>query len=155
MTMGNEVARFKRVLHIREVERDISQSSLAAKVAEEETILQNLNATQEKKESALAEFCSGEERVISPQQLWFERQNLDIIDKNLDSQKAELQHCRQEIEEKKGELLEKHRSVQLMDKHVDKLKARDFKKALDAEQSNLDDITAMRYLRGMRGEVST
>lgn len=155
MGMANEVARFERVLHIREVERDISQSKLAAKVAEEEAILQNLNAMQERKENALAEFCSGEERVISPQQLWFERQNLDIIDKNLDSQKAELQHCRQEIEEKKGELLERHRTVQLMDKHVDKLRARDFKKALDAEQNNLDDITAMRYLRAMKKEAST
>lgn len=152
--MASEVVRFKRVLHIREVERDISQSELAAKVAEEEAILQNLNAMQEQKESALAEFCSGQERVISPQQLWFERQSLDVMEKKLDSQKVELRNCRIEIEEKKSELLEKHRNVQLMDKHVDKLKARDFKKALDAEQNNLDDITAMRYLRSMRKGAS-
>lgn len=153
--MGNEVARFKRVLHIRETERDISQSGLAAKEAEEEAILKGLNATREKKENALAEFCSGEERVISRQQLWFERQNLDIIDQDLDSQNACLEHCRHEIEEKKDELLERHRIVQLMDKYVDKLKARDFKKALAAEQNNLDDITAMRYLRGMKREART
>ena len=152
--MASEVVRFKRVLHIREVERDISQSELAAKVAEEEAILQNLNAMQEQKESALAEFCSGQERVISPQQLWFERQSLDVMEKKLDSQKVELRNCRIEIEEKKSELLEKHRNVQLMDKHVDKLRARDFKKALDAEQNNLDDITAMRYLRSMRKGAS-
>lgn len=152
--MASDVVRFKRVLRVREVERDISQSELAAKMAEEEKILRGLSEIQEKKESALAEFCSGQERVVSPQQLWFERQSLDVMEKKLDSEKTKLQSCRVEIEEKKNDLLEKHRNVQLMDKHVDKLKARDFKKAIDAEQNNLDDITTMRYLRNLRKEAS-
>ncbi len=152
--MASDVVRFKRVLRVREVERDISQSELAAKMAEEERILRGVNEIQEKKESALAEFCSGQERVVSPQQLWFERQSLDVMEKKLDSEKTKLQSCRVEIEEQKNDLLEKHRNVQLMGKHVDKLKARDFKKAIDTEQNNLDDITAMRYLRNMRREAS-
>lgn len=151
--MAGEVVRFKRVLHVREVERDISQSELAAKVAEEEIILRGLNETEQEKESALAEFCSSRGEVISPQQLWFERQNLDIMEEKIDTQRADLRDCRVEIEEKKSDLLEKHRNVQLMGKHVDKLKERDFKKSLNAEQSNLDDITAMRYLRGMGRET--
>lgn len=151
--MAGEVVRFKRVLRVREVERDISQSELAAKIAEEDAILRNLNETEEEKENALAEFCSKRGHVISPQQLWFERQNLDIMEEKIDSQKADLRDCRVEIEEKKNDLLEKHRNVQLMGKHVDKLKEKDFKKTLGAEQRNLDDITAMRYLRGMGKEA--
>lgn len=151
--MAGEVVRFKRVLHVREVERDISQSELAAKLAEEETILRGLNETEQEKESALADFCSPQERLVSPQQMWFERQNLDLMEEKIDSQKADLQDCRVKIEEKKSDLLEKHRNVQLMGKHVDKLKMKDMKKNLDAEQSNLDDVTAMRYLHGLRKEA--
>jgi len=151
--MAREVARFKRVLRVREVERDISQSELAAKQAEEEQIVRKLNEAEAEKENALADFCAERKRVVSPQELWFERQNLDLMEARLDTQKNELSKTRVEIEEQKNDLLEKHRSVQLMGKHVDKLQARDFKKSIDAEQSNLDDITSMRYLRGLGKEA--
>jgi hypothetical protein len=36
-----------------------------------------------------------------------------------------------------------------MEGHVGKLKAREDKKVLAAEQRNLDDITSMRYLRNI------
>ena len=151
--MAREVARFKRVLRVREVERDISQSELAAKQAEEERIVRKLNEAEAEKENALADFCAERKRVVSPQELWFERQNLDLMEARLDTQKNELSKTRVEIEEQKSDLLEKHRSVQLMGKHVDRLQAIDFKKSIDAEQSNLDDITSMRYLRGFGKEA--
>jgi flagellar export protein FliJ len=145
--MANELKRFRRVLHVREVERDITQGELAVKMKEEETILSELNAVTAKREDALTEFCSEKNGLVSPQQLWFERQNLDVLEKKLDFNKQELAHCREEIEETKTVLLEKHRSVRLMEGFVDKLKAREDKKKITVEQKNLDDITSMRFLQ--------
>lgn len=148
--MNKEVLRFGRVLRVRETERDISQSELAARMAEEEAILRDLREAREKEENALSEFCSGANRVVSPQQLWLERQNLDILNEKSESREEDLRHCRSEIEEKKSELLEKHRNVQLMCRHVDRLKEKAFKAIIDAEQKNLDDIAGTRYARGVK-----
>ena len=41
--MAGELKRFKRVLHVREVEREITESELAVKMREEESILTRLN----------------------------------------------------------------------------------------------------------------
>lgn len=151
--MASELVRFKRVLHVREVEREVTQSELAVRLLEEETIVERINDMREKRDDALRDFCSDTNRVVSPQELWFERQNLDVMEQNLDVGKQELAHCRAEIEETKTVLLEKHRNVQLMEGYVDKLKVRNDKRILHEEQNNLDDITAMRYLRNMRSEA--
>ena len=151
--MASELVRFRRVLHVREVEREVTQSELAVKLLEEETIKERIDSMREKRDSALRDFCADTNRVVSPQELWFERQNLDVMEQSLDVGKQELEHCRAEIEETKTMLLEKHRNVQLMEGYVDKLKVRNDKKILLEEQNNLDDITAMRYLRNMRSEA--
>ncbi|MDR3254596.1 MAG: hypothetical protein LBT31_03385 [Synergistaceae bacterium] len=151
--MANELNRFRRVLHVREVEREITQSELATKEHEEETILDRLNEITERRENALTEFCSGRDSLISPQQLWFERQNLDLIEKRLVADKHELEDCRACIEETKVVLLEKHRNVQIMEHFVDKLKVREDKRTVDVEQGNLDDINSMRFRRNMQGEA--
>jgi flagellar export protein FliJ len=150
--MADETRRFKRVLHVREVEREITQGELAVKMMEEETILGRLDAMTARRDDALAEFCS-EKGVVSLQQLWFERQNLDVIEKNLDVGKHELELCRVEIEETKTALIEKHRDVQLMERYVDKLKAAERKEAINAEQNNLDDINSMRFPRSAKKEA--
>jgi flagellar export protein FliJ len=147
--MANELNRFRRVLHVREVEREITQGELAVKMREEESILDRLNRIKATHDSALEDFCSGRDCLISPQQLWFERQNLDLIEKRLDEDKHELEDCRARIEETKGVLLENHRNVQIMEHFVDKLKVRDDKKTIGDEQNNLDDINSMRYRRNM------
>ncbi|MDR3332643.1 MAG: hypothetical protein LBT08_08435 [Synergistaceae bacterium] len=144
--MANKVSRFTRVLHVREVERDITQGELAIKMKEEESIVERISAIEERRENALTDFCAGRDAVVSPQQLWFERQNLEIMEKNLLNNKQELNVCRTEIEEKKGVLIERHQSVQLMERYVDKLKVARTAETINAEQKNLDDITSMRYL---------
>ena len=149
--MASEVVRFKRVLHVREVERTVTQSELAEKMNQEREILERVNEMETKREEALDEFCARTDEVVSPQQLWFERQNLDAMEKDLDCGKKQLECCQNEIEEKKVVLVEKHRNVQLMERYVDRLKERAAKKELDVEQNNLDDITSMRYLRTVRG----
>jgi flagellar export protein FliJ len=144
--MAGELKRFRRVLHVREVEREITQSELAVKMREEESILYRMNEIESLRNDAMAEFCS-EKGIVSPQQLWFERQNLDVMENKLDINKQELEHCRAEIEETKTALLERHRNVQLMERFVDKLKVREDKMAIDSEQNNLDDINTMRFKR--------
>jgi flagellar biosynthesis chaperone FliJ len=88
--------------------------------------------------------------VISLQQLWYERQSIDAIERTVDTGKQELECCRQRIEETKDVLVEKHRNVQLMEKHVGKLVDLDNKRILAVEQKGLDDITSMRFLRNRR-----
>jgi flagellar export protein FliJ len=145
--MANELKRFERVLNVREVEREIKQGELAAKLKDEETILDKLEEIKASKESALSEFCSGKDGVVSVQQLWFERQNLDVIEKVLGANEQELAVCRAEIEETKTVLIERHRDVRIMENYVDKLKAREAKRLIDIEQDNLDDINTMRFKR--------
>ncbi len=153
--MAGELVRFRRVLQVRETEREISQSELAVKMREEESILERLDIIQSAKEIAMDEFCSGKPRVISPQELWFERQNLDIMEKKIDAGQQELENCRVEIEEKKNVLMEKHRNVRLMEGYVGRLRQLEDKKIIKAEQANLDDITAMRYMRGINGGMNS
>jgi Flagellar biosynthesis chaperone len=149
--MADEVKRFQRVLRVREVEREITQGELAEKLREEETIVEKLIAAESQRDAALESFCSEREELLSPQQLWFERQSLDVMERSLDEDRQELEVCRERIEETKVELLEKHRNVQMMEKYVCRLRDRRTKKELAAEQSNLDDITTMRYSRGLGG----
>lgn len=149
--MPGEVKRFQKVLHVREVERSITQGELAERMREESTILERLNQMNESRERALTDFCSSRDDLLSPQQLWFERQSIDIMDRSIDTGRQELETCRRQIEETKDELVEKHRNVQLMERHVDKLRSRDRKLMLAAEQNILDDITSMRYLMARRG----
>ncbi|MDR1885891.1 MAG: hypothetical protein LBQ56_06410, partial [Synergistaceae bacterium] len=92
--MANQLTRFKRVLHVREVERDITQGELAVKMKEEEGLIERISDIEARRDDAMADFCAGRESVISPQQLWFERQSLDLIEKNLSSNKRELEDCR-------------------------------------------------------------
>lgn len=151
--MASELVRFKRVLRVREVEREVTQTELAVKMQEEETILDKISSIEARRNDALADFCSGRDAIVSPQQLWFERQNLDVMEKHLSVNRDELAVCRNEIEETKSVLLERHRNVQMMERYVGKLKERNDKRIIDAEQHNLDDITSMRYLRNMRREA--
>ena len=149
--MAGELKRFKRVLHVRDVEREITESELAVKMREEESILTRLNEIEARREDAIADFCSGK-GVVSPRQLWFERQSLDVMERKMNKNKQELECCRAEIEETKTILLERYRNVQMMEHFVGRLKEREVKKGIDAEQNNLDDITTMRYRRISKGE---
>lgn len=149
--MAGEVKRFSKVLHVREMERDITQSELAEKLAEESDIMKRIDAIAAKRESALQDFCAGSGAIVSPQQLWFERQSIDMMDKTITVEREELASCRRKIEETKDVLVEKHRNVQLMERHVDKLRKRDQKLMIAAEQVNLDDISSMRFLMSRRG----
>ena len=149
--MADDLVRFQRVLHVREVERELTQIELTEKMGVEERIEKRITEIREEKEGALCAFCSGKDRLFSPQELWFERQNLDVIEKHLDESHYQLKKCRVEIENTKEVLLERHRDFRLMEQYVDKVKERIHQQKLVVEQNGLDDITTMRYLRRIRG----
>ncbi|MDR3354043.1 MAG: hypothetical protein LBO21_03305 [Synergistaceae bacterium] len=151
--MSNQLLRFKKVLHVREVERDITQGELAVKMKEEEVIRERINEIEATRDFAMAEFCAGRDCVMSPQQFWFERQNIEIMEKNLSENRQELDDCLCEIESKKDVLIQRHQNVQIMERYVGKLSESDHRKIIAAEQNNLDDITSMRFLWRAGGRV--
>jgi flagellar export protein FliJ len=151
--MGREVVRFRKVLHVRTIEREITQSELAGRLQEEGLILDKLNEMKALHDNAMSDFCGGRGEAVSLQQLWFERQSIDVMEQNLNDGRQELETCRYRIEETKAELLAKHQNVQLMERYVDRLKERAAKELIDQEQKNLDDITSMRYLLGRGKEA--
>ena len=152
--MSKEVVRFNKVLHVREVERGITQSELAGRLGEEGVIMGRINEAETMRENALDDFCATRAETISPMQLWFERQNIDLMERKLSSDRQELNACRVKIEETRTELVERHQNVQLMERYVGRLKERANKAFIDAEQKNLDDITTMRFRGGARREAS-
>lgn len=145
-----EVVRFKRVLHVRTVERDITMSELAERKAEEGAILGRINETENMRDDAVASFCAPSAETVSPQELWFARQSIDMMERKLADDRHELVVCRDKIEETKAELLTRHQNVQLMTRYVGRLQEKEDKALVDAEQKNLDDIASMRFKRDAR-----
>ncbi|MDR0653027.1 MAG: flagellar FliJ family protein [Synergistaceae bacterium] len=145
-----EVVRFKRVLHVRTVERDITMSELAERKAEEGAILGRINETENMRDDAVASFCAPSAEAVSPQELWFARQSIDMMERKLADDRHELVVCRDKIEETKAELLTRHQNVQLMTRYVGRLQEKEDKALVDAEQKNLDDIASMRFKRDAR-----
>ncbi|MDR2780050.1 MAG: flagellar FliJ family protein [Synergistaceae bacterium] len=155
MTVGKkEVVRFQRVLHVRAVERDITRSELAERMTEEGAIMGRINETENMRDDAVETFCAPSAEAVSPQELWFARQSIDMMERKLAGDRHELETCRDKIEETKAELLTRHQNVQLMARYVGRLEEKADKAALDAEQKNLDDIASMRFKRDTRGGAS-
>ncbi|MDR0764223.1 MAG: flagellar FliJ family protein [Synergistaceae bacterium] len=153
--MGNkEVVRFKKVLHVRTVERDIARSELAERMAEEGAILGRINEAENMRDDAVASFCAPSGGAVSPRELWFARQSIDMMERRLADDRNELETCRDKIEETKAELLTRHQNVRLMARYVGRLEEKADKAALDAEQKNLDDIVSMRFKRDAGGGAS-
>ncbi|MDR3164100.1 MAG: flagellar export protein FliJ [Synergistaceae bacterium] len=145
-----EVVRFKKVLHVRTVERDMARSELAERMAEEGAILGRINEVENMRDDAVASFCIPSGSAVSPQELWFARQSIDMMERKLANDRHELDTCRGKIEETKAELLTRHQNVQLMARYVGRLEEKADKALLDAEQKNLDDIVSMRFRRDAR-----
>jgi flagellar export protein FliJ len=149
--MNQEVGRFKRVLRVRSAERDVTQGELAEHLQEEGTILDRISTLEGERDSAVINFCAGGGETVSPRQLWFERQNIEMMERSLRCGRQELDECRFRIEETKAELLHRHQNVQIMERYIGKLEERAVREVINREQKNLDDMTSMRFRRDARG----
>lgn len=149
--MSEYLKRFKRVLQIRKTERELVEVELSAKRVAEEKLKQRVMQIHEEREGALLDFCSEKDRLFSPQELWFQRQNLDIIEQDLQKNSELLEFHREDIARTEIKLREKHKDYRLMEQYVDTIRENEDKSRLVEEQNRLDDITSVRYIRTARG----
>ena len=148
--MQQRIDRFSRLLKLRENDRRTEQIVLAEERGEEETVLRRLDSLGKERAQAMDDFCRtgrDEAKTVSRQEIWFQRQTIDVIEKHLDKSREQSDDVRRRIAETEERLTERHREVRLMEGYVDRLKTDAFKAFVDAEQSELDDIALTRYAR--------
>jgi flagellar export protein FliJ len=148
--MQQRIERFGRLLKLRENYRQTEQLILAEERKEEEAVLDRLDSLGKEKAKAIDEFCrtgQSEEKTVSRQEIWFQRQAIDVIEKHLDKGRELHNDVRRRITDTEERLAERHREVRMMEGYVDRLKTAAFKALIDAEQSELDDIAVARHLR--------
>jgi flagellar export protein FliJ len=83
--------------------------------------------------------------VLSTQELWFHRQVLDVIDKDINKESVSLNIVRKKIVDTENRLLEKHKEVKIMDKHINNLVNSWNAEVLLMEQQEIDDMASIRF----------
>jgi flagellar export protein FliJ len=143
--MQQRIQRFSRVLKLRENDRQTEQIVLAEERREEDVVLRRLDFLGSEKSEAIDAFRSTAERTVSRQEIWFQRQSIDVIEKHIDKSRENLGDVQRRIAGTEQRLIERHRDVRLMEGYVDHLKTDALKETIDAEQIELDDIAVIRY----------
>jgi flagellar export protein FliJ len=143
--MKEKVNRFERILKTRVKFREEEQLLLSDQKSEEDRLLSCLDALRSEKECAVTSFCMQQRELLTPQEMWFQRKSIDVIEKRICDGDSSLCDVRQEIEATEIRLLEKHREVQIMEKYIsfmlDELKSVSQKN----EQAEMDDIAGIRF----------
>ena len=145
--MQQRIQRFSRILKIRESSRKEEQVILAEERREEDAALHKLDSLGKEKLSAVDAFRGETERIVSLQEMWLQRQAIEVIEKHINSSKENLSDIRRRIAGTEERLLERHRDVRLMETYVDNLKTDAAKEFQTAEQFELDDVGVTRYGR--------
>jgi len=146
--MEPRIERFSRILKLRENDRQTEQIVLAEERQEEDSVLRRLDLLGSEKSKALENFCdcgATGGKTVSLQEIWFQRQTIDVIDRHIDKNKDNLSDVQQRIAGTEARLLERHRDVRLMEGYVDRLKTDAHKLTLNTEQIELDDIAVTRF----------
>ena len=147
--MQQRIQRFDRILKLRENYRKEEQVILAEERQEEDAVLNRLDSLGKEKLSAVDAFRGEAERTVSLQEMWFQRQTIEVIDKHIDSGRENLSDVRRRIAGTEERLLERHRDVRLMETYVDHLKTDADKEFHNVEQIELDDVGVTRYGRAL------
>ena len=145
--MQQRIQRFDRILKLRENYRKEEQVTLAEERREEDAVLNRLESLGKEKTSAVDVFRGEAERTVSLQEIWFQRQTIEALDKHIDKGRENLSDVRRRIAGTEERLLERHRDVRLMETYVDNLKTDADKEFHDVEQVELDDVGVTRYGR--------
>jgi flagellar export protein FliJ len=148
--MKQRIQRFSRILKIRENDRQAEQVVLAEERREEDAVLGRLDSLGREKSEALEVFAGEAERLISLQEIWLQRQCVEVIEKHIDKSKENLNDVRRRISDTETRLLERHRDVRVMEGYVDHLKDDAYKALLEVEQVELDDLAVTRYGHAVR-----
>ena len=119
--MNERIARFNRILKIREDSR--------------------------KNEQAISDFSRAGGKAVSATDLWFQRQFIDAINTDIIRGQDSLAEVRTRIAGTEARLVERHKDVRIMETYIDKLKEADFHEQLGIEQNELDDVATMQFSR--------
>ena len=149
--MQQRIQRFDRILKLRENYRKEEQVILAEERREEDAVLHRLDTLGKEKTSAVNTFRGEAERTVSLQEIWLQRQTIEVIEKHIDNGRENLSDVRRRIAGTEERLLEKHRDVRLMETYVDHLKTDADRESNSAEQLGLDDVGVTRYGRALIG----
>lgn len=145
--MQQRIARFDRILKIREDSRRNEQAILAAERSEERAVLSHISKLEGEKAQAIQDFGSTGTQAISANDLWFQRQFIDAIDTDITKGKSSLAEVRTRIAGTEARLVERHKDVRIMETYIDHLKEANFQEQLGIEQNELDDVATMQFSR--------
>ncbi|MBQ3403046.1 MAG: flagellar export protein FliJ [Synergistaceae bacterium] len=145
--MQQRIAKFNRILKIREDSRKNEQAILAAERSEERAVLDHIATLEGEKAQAMHDFSKAGSQAVSAMDLWFQRQFIDAINTDINKGKDSLSEVRSRIAGTEARLVEKHRDVRIMETYIDHLKEADFQEQLGIEQNELDDVATMQFSR--------
>ncbi len=145
--MQQRIAKFNRILKIREDSRKNEQAILAAERSEERAVINHITQLEGEKAQAIRDFSTTGEKVVSASELWFQRQFIDAIDTDILKGKDSLSEVRGRITNTEARLVERHKDVRIMETYIDHLKEIDFQEQLGIEQNALDDMATMQFAR--------
>ena len=145
--MQQRIAKFNRILKIREDSRRNEQAILAAERSEERAVMDHITQLENEKTQAIRDFSTTGEKMISATDLWFQRQFIDAIDTDITRSKDSLNEVRGRIVNTEARLVERHKDVRIMETYIDHLKEANFHEQLGIEQNELDDVATMQYSR--------
>ncbi|MBQ3454928.1 MAG: flagellar export protein FliJ [Synergistaceae bacterium] len=149
--MHERIARFNRILKIREDSRRNEQAILAAERSEERAVIAHITQLEGEKAQAISDFSRPGSSAVSVSDLWFQRQFIDAINTDISRGNDSLAEVRSRIAGTEARLVERHKDVKIMETYIDRLKEADFQEQLGIEQNELDDVATMQYSR--KGEI--
>jgi flagellar biosynthesis chaperone FliJ len=88
--MQQRIQRFSRILKLRENDRQVEQILLAEERREEDVVMRRLDALGNERSEAIEIFRGTSERAMSRQEIWFQRQSIDVIEKHIDKNRENL-----------------------------------------------------------------
>lgn len=143
--MKDKVDRFERILKTRVKGREEEQILLADQKGEEEQLLSHLDILRSEKERALVSFGMQQGMLCTPQEMWFQRKSIDVIEKHICDGDTSLCDVRQAIEATEVRLVEKHREVQIMEKYISSIVEEWRTNRQKDEQKEMDDMAGIRH----------
>ncbi len=145
--MHERIARFNRILKIREDSRKNEQAILAAERSEEREVIAHITQLEGEKKQAISDFSKAGGQAVSATDLWFQRQFIDAINTDIVRGQSSLAEVRTRIAGTEARLVERHKDVRIMETYIDHLKEADMQEQLGIEQNELDDVATMQYSR--------
>ena len=145
--MHERIARFNRILKIREDSRKNEQAILASERSEEREVIAHITQLEGEKKQAISDFSRAGGKAVSATDLWFQRQFIDAINTDITRGQDALSEVRTRIADTEARLVERHKDVRIMETYIDHLKEADMQEQLGIEQNELDDVATMQFSR--------